>query len=191
MTKKQKIRMVLNLWRLIFVWLAYKTCPEKEKINMDIEAWNYVKGIEWQGSKAVSYYMLSYKEFRNLFFHRTNSCTILWLIKFLFPPLDLLFLACENIGGGLFIQHGFATIVAAKQIGDFCWINQQVTIGYKGESAPILGDRVKVYAGAIIIGGVTIEDDSVIGAGAVVTKDVESGCVVAGNPSKVIKRKKY
>lgn len=189
MTKKQKLQIILNLWRLIFIWLAYKTCPEKEKINMDIQAWNGVKGLDWQGNKAVAYYMLTYKEFRNLFFHRTRSSAILWLIKLCFPPLDSLYLACEKIGGGLFIQHGFATIVAAKQLGEFCWINQQVTLGYKGDHAPVLGDRVKVFAGAIVIGGITLESDCVVGAGAIVTKDVESGCVVAGNPAKVIKKK--
>jgi acetyltransferase-like isoleucine patch superfamily enzyme len=51
-----------------------------------------------------------------------------------------------------------------------------------------LHDNVWVGERAIICKGVTIGENSVIGAGAVVTKDVEANVVVAGNPAKVIKR---
>ncbi len=51
----------------------------------------------------------------------------------------------------------------------------------------IIGNDVWIGGGAIICPGVTIGDRAVIGAGAVVTKDVPEGMVVAGNPAKVIK----
>ena len=51
-----------------------------------------------------------------------------------------------------------------------------------------VGDRVWIGAGAIILGGVKIESDSVVAAGAVVTKNVPSRCVVAGVPARVIKK---
>lgn len=38
-----------------------------------------------------------------------------------------------------------------------------------------------------IIGDITIGDNVIVGAGSVVTKDVPSNCIVAGNPAKVIK----
>lgn len=41
---------------------------------------------------------------------------------------------------------------------------------------------------AIIMPGVTIGDEVVVGSGAVVTKDVPSNCIVAGNPAKVIRQ---
>lgn len=51
-----------------------------------------------------------------------------------------------------------------------------------------IGNRVWVGGRAIINPGVVIGDDVVVGAGAVVTKDVPSGCVVAGNPAVIIRK---
>lgn len=50
-----------------------------------------------------------------------------------------------------------------------------------------IGNCVWIGAGAIILPGVTIGDNSVIGAGSVVTKDIPSGVVAAGNPCRVIR----
>ena len=51
----------------------------------------------------------------------------------------------------------------------------------------MIGDQVTVGANVIIIGKITIGNNVVIGAGAVVVKDVPDNCVIAGNPAKVIK----
>jgi acetyltransferase-like isoleucine patch superfamily enzyme len=52
-----------------------------------------------------------------------------------------------------------------------------------------IGDRVWIGSRAIILKGVEIAEDSVVGSGAVVTKSfAESGVVLAGNPAKVIRR---
>ncbi len=59
---------------------------------------------------------------------------------------------------------------------------------YPSKTAPvIIGKNVWIGAGAIILPGVTIGDFSVVAAGAVVTKDVPSGVMVAGVPSKIVK----
>lgn len=50
-----------------------------------------------------------------------------------------------------------------------------------------IGNGVWVGAGAIILPGVTIGDHSVIGAGAVVNRDIPANCVAVGNPARVIK----
>ena len=55
------------------------------------------------------------------------------------------------------------------------------------EADIIIGRNVGIGAHAIILPGVTIGDGASIGAGSVVTKDVPSGAVAAGNPAKVIK----
>ncbi len=56
-------------------------------------------------------------------------------------------------------------------------------------SAPVvIGDRVWVGTGAIVLKGVTIGDGAVVAAGSVVTKDVPPNAVVAGVPAKVVGR---
>ena len=67
-------------------------------------------------------------------------------------------------------------------------VSQQVTIGQKGDFKPTIGDNVKICAGAIVIGGVSIGNNSIVGAGAVVVKDVPPNEVWAGNPAHFIKK---
>ena len=56
-------------------------------------------------------------------------------------------------------------------------------------SKPIhIGKRVWLGADVKIIQGVTIGDDTVIGAGSVVTRSIPSGVVAVGNPCKVIRK---
>lgn len=50
-----------------------------------------------------------------------------------------------------------------------------------------IGKKCFIGARAIIMCGVTIGDEVVIGSGAIVTKDVPSNCIVAGNPAKIIR----
>lgn len=48
--------------------------------------------------------------------------------------------------------------------------------------------RVWIGAGATILPGVTVGENSVVGAGSVVTHDVEPNTIVAGNPARLIRR---
>lgn len=62
--------------------------------------------------------------------------------------------------------------------------------GPKGRSAPItIGDRVWIGSGAMVFKGVEIADGCVVAGGAVVTRSVtEPGCLIAGNPARVVRR---
>ena len=50
-----------------------------------------------------------------------------------------------------------------------------------------IGKRCLIGANAIIMCGVTIGDEVIVGSNAIVTKDVPDNCIVAGNPAKIIK----
>ena len=62
-------------------------------------------------------------------------------------------------------------------------INQQVTIGWKS----IIGNNVKIRTGAFIKDRVVISNDVIIGAGAVVIRDVPPHSIVVGTTARVIK----
>ena len=50
-----------------------------------------------------------------------------------------------------------------------------------------LGDNVWLGGGAIVLPGVTIGADTVVGAGAVVTRDLPAGVVAVGNPARIVR----
>ena len=93
------------------------------------------------------------------------------------------------IGEGTVFIHGNGIVIGTgAKVGQDCRIFHQVTIGTQdGSTYPTVGDRVTCYPGAKIIGDITIGDDVVIGANAVVLHDVAPGSVVAGNPAVVIR----
>lgn len=91
-----------------------------------------------------------------------------------------------DIGGGLYIAHPVGTVVAPKRIGQNCSIIAAVTIGMRNEwEFPDIGDNVFIGAGARVLGGVTVADNAMIGANAVVIRDVPAGATAVGIPARV------
>ena len=98
-----------------------------------------------------------------------------------------------TIGKGLFIDHGAGVIIGETAIiGDNVTLYQGVTLGGTGKETgkrhPTLEDNVMVSAGAKIIGSFTIGENSKIGAGSVVLKQVPPNSTVVGVPGRVVKR---
>lgn len=106
-------------------------------------------------------------------------------------PMTLLYLfmrkACQIFGGikldytvklgrRVKLEHFGGMILGARSIGDDVIIRQNTTMGIKSSqdvnAKPILGNRVNIGAGAVIVGNITIGDDSFIGANCVVSFDV-------------------
>ncbi|OGI08702.1 MAG: hypothetical protein A2Y40_05365 [Candidatus Margulisbacteria bacterium GWF2_35_9] len=96
-----------------------------------------------------------------------------------------------EIDGGCRILHGVGLVVSKKtKIGKNCTLYHGVTIGVKEEwqfGEPIIGNNVKIYTGAKIIGEVVIGDNVMIGANAVVTENCEANSIYAGVPAKRVK----
>lgn len=156
-------------------------------VRIDAKRWLELYGIPYRGTTGFIYLLSHYKEFRNLFYHRVGP--IHNLLNILCPKMSSLFIVTPIIGEGLFIQHGFATVIAAKSVGKNCWINQQVTIGFTSNTdCPEIGDNVTISAGAKVLGGIKVGENSIVGANAVVVKNVPANCVVIGVPAYIIKR---
>jgi serine O-acetyltransferase len=195
---KDFIRKAIDLIRIFLVFpqiIPFFLTTERALIITDIRRW--VKLLGWAGkSDWVDLLTLisKKKEFRNLYYYRLfkgnfKARILMYILKFFYKECDSLFLDTScNIGEGLFIQHGFSTIVMAD-LGDNCWINQQVTIGYKDKnSRPKIGNNVTITAGAKVIGGITIGNNVAVGANAVIVKNVPDNCVVVGVPAYIVKR---
>lgn len=79
-------------------------------------------------------------------------------------------------------------------VGKDCVIFQNVTIGSnhladaKRPGGPVIGDRVYIGAGAVIVGNITIGDGCRIGAGAVVYEDMPPNSVAVCAPTRIIQR---
>lgn len=118
-----------------------------------------------------------------------------FLPKFIWRLQYLLFnssvpASCEIGKGTKFGYGGIAVVLHARTvIGKNCMIGQGVTIGGKSGwyEVPVIGDNVHISAGARILGPVRIGNNVIIGANAVVVKDVPDNCIVAGIPAKIIK----
>ncbi|MDR3556281.1 MAG: hypothetical protein P4L55_16125 [Syntrophobacteraceae bacterium] len=54
----------------------------------------------------------------------------------------------------------------------------------------VVEDYAKIYAGATILPGVTVGKEAIVASGAMVTRDVPPGMVVAGSPAKVIRKRR-
>jgi serine O-acetyltransferase len=167
--------------------LLYRLTDQRPVIDADVARWS----AAMYGGCSLSW-LSRLPEFRSLVYYRLSRGNRLGRIagaavRRLWPGERTLFFATDTIGPGLFIQHGFATIIAAQSVGSNCWINQQVTIGFKqtgGEfGAPILEDDVSIHAGAQVLGPITVGHSSVVGANAVVVKDVPPNSIAVGVPA--------
>ena len=188
MSKKMRMLQILNLWRLIPAYLIVCASNNKAIIFEEIQHWKKcTRRTEKARFDIFSSLMLELKEYRTLLQYRLGGGYSKLLLKMLFPGMDTLYINTPEIGPRLFIQHGFATNISAKRIGSDCWINQQVTIGYTFDSEPpVIGNGVRISAGAKVLGQIEIGDNAIIAANAAVVKSVEENMVVGGVPAKMI-----
>ena len=185
MRKRLCILRGLMMWPVAWLMWLMMSPTQKELVAADLTQW-----CRWQhiasGISGMAYLAANFPEYRSLLYRRIGIKRLLfscWL-----RPMQHLYITTTEIGGGLIFQHGFSSIISAKSIGENCKIYHHVTLGYDHDlQAPVIGNNVEVCCGAKVLGGVTVGDNVLIGAGALVVKDVPSNTVVAGVPARVIK----
>ena len=97
-----------------------------------------------------------------------------------------------TIGRCLFIDHGMGIVFGETcEIGDNCTIYHGVTLGGTGKDTgkrhPTLGNNVLIGAGTKVLGPVYIGDNSRIGAGSVVLRNLPANCTAVGVPAEVVR----
>lgn len=118
------------------------------------------------------------------------------------PPLRCDYGSRIRVGERTFVNYGLVALdVASITIGDDVQIGPNVELltpthptepdprRAKWEAAePIaIGDNAWLGGGVIVLPGVTIGENTVVGAGSIVTKDLPSNVVAAGNPARVVR----
>ena len=163
------------------LWCSVIHSESADAVAEDVDWWMRCIGdadlLALDRYSRFAYLSGALTEFRTLVHYRLRSAPLplRFLLRELYRPAATLTLDADRIGPALFIQHGVGTIVTAESIGSHCWINQQVTIGHNAKGRPTLGDRVRVGAGAVVIGPITLHDGATVGANATVIHDVGAG----------------
>ena len=168
----------------------------------------YIESIKKRDPAANSKIsiLLTYPGVKALFFHRIAnffSKAKFDLIARLISQLSRFFTGIEihpkaEIGKNFFIDHGMGVVIGeTSEIGDNVTIYHATTLGgispsIKSEEQrdvkrhPTLKNNVVVGSGAQVLGPIIVGENAIIGANAVVTKDVPANAVMVGIPAKNI-----
>jgi len=184
-----KIRLLYPIGQLLFLphILLFIFSKNKKLILHDL----YKKDTPHTGMTLyldLSKELLLNKYFRTLFYFRIPN-VYTNILRIFYPKhpsftIDIY----TKIKGGVVLAHPYSTIINAESIGENLYVNHLVTVGEKNGKRPLIGDNVELHANSMVIGGVKIGDNVIVGAGAVVVKDIPDNVVVVGNPAKILKK---
>ena len=140
-----------------------------------------------------------------LFIHRFGNWRMSVRTKLLRAPLTLIYRFFNKmtqfwfgmkvdyviiIGRRVKLEHFGGMILGARSIGNDVIIRQNTTFGISSpddmNAKPIIGDGVDLGAGVVIIGNVTIGENSIVGPNSTVLSDVPPNTIVLGVPAQVI-----
>lgn len=152
-------------------------------------------------AKSVLEILLCYSGLHALWFYRLNHW--LWnhgmrlLSRWLSQVARLLtgieIHPAAQIGRRLFIDHGMGVVIGETSvIGDDVTLYQGVTLGGTGKEKskrhPTIGNGVVIGAGARVLGNIRVGDNSRVGAGSVVLRDVPDNATIVGVPGHIVLR---
>ena len=175
----------------IFADIMYLICNAdlKAVIDMDVS-----RNLKWDKNKdrlkgryiRLNHLLLTKKEFRSIFYYRVKQHRCLSALSGIFlPHAKAIEFGGGNIGGGLMVSH-YHSVICPKKAGKNFRVGPGAVIDKDGE-APTFGDNVYVASNSTVLGGFQIGSNVIIGAGSVVTGDLQGNGVYVGNPARLIK----
>lgn len=166
----------------------------------DISFWGLVKEDFLTNDRS-----LFHQGFLMLFVHRFGNWRMDLRPKLLRAPFTVLYRFLNKLTQILFgmkldytvqvgrrvkLEHFGGMILGARQIGDDVVIRQNTTFGIRSTddlcAKPIIGNRVDIGAGAVVVGNITVGENAIIGANSVVFSNVPKNTVVIGVPARAI-----
>ena len=182
---------LFRLLRCAFADLAYRRCSPSVKEMIDCDVYRYLKWNRAMADRSeisrLNHCLHFTVEFRNVFYHRIRGHRVLLRMSTLFlRPAEGVEIN-GDMDGGLYISHHHA-VVFPEKAGKNLRVGPGVVIGKNRGKRPVIGDNVYIAANSTVIGGIHIGNNVIVGAGSVVTKDLPSDGVYAGNPAKLLRR---
>ena len=143
--------------------------------------------LTYPGIKALSRHRVA-----NFFYRHHMKLIASMISKFARFLTGIEIHPAAKIAPGVFIDHGAGVVIGeTTEIGDYCTLYQNVTLGGTGKDVgkrhPTLGNNVMVGSGARVLGPFKIGDNSKIAANAVVLEEVPPNCTAVGVPARVVK----
>lgn len=142
--------------------------------------------INYPGVHAIIFHRIAHLFYKKKFF----------FIARLISQISRFFTGIEihpgaKIGKRFFIDHGMGVVIGeTTEIGDDVTIYQGATLGGTGKETgkrhPTIGNNVVISSGARVLGPFKVGDNSKIGAGSVVLKEVPPNCTVVGIPGIIV-----
>ncbi len=161
----------------------------KDKILKDIYRylkWNRKIGSRKSSIIRLNFLLLSKPEFRSVFYFRTKRHKLLTACSGILLPRAKSVEISGDIDGGLFVSH-YHSVICPEKTGKNFRVGPGAAI-FGDNGAPTFGDNVYVASNSAVIGNIRIGSNVIIGAGSVVTHDLDANAVYVGNPVRCVKK---
>jgi serine O-acetyltransferase len=174
----------LPFWRSLWRDVEAHVSPEDRPRSRPRWAWLALRiAAKSSGLRAVALYRLGHTLRGRLGPPGRFAAGVLFWVGRHFYGCALA--SSARIHGGLILPHPQGIVVGpGAVVGPDAWIYQNVTIGGSPGRAgmPRIGSNARLFAGAVLVGPITIGDHVLIGANAVVHRDVPSRRIVRAAP---------
>ncbi|KKQ53547.1 MAG: Hexapeptide transferase family protein [Parcubacteria group bacterium GW2011_GWD2_38_11] len=171
-------------------WESYLRFNKKNNLVIFLLVFFHNPGMMFSFVYRWQHYFLTSQSIFLKFF---GFITYPFYFIFTYYILDINIDPHATIGGGVYMHNRGIIIAHSAVIGKNVHLIGPLTIGTKNledSRSAVIGDDVTIGTGARIIGNVKIGNNVIIGANAVVVKDIPDNCVVGGVPAEIIKQSK-